>query len=251
MSSFQSYIICTSPRSGSTLLCSLLAATGCCGAPGSHFHKPSLTDWLADYSLARSDYDNEEEALAAVFDAAKKRGQAGTEIFGLRLQRDSFAYFIQQLGVVYGPQAVHRDRLRAAFGRILFIHLTRQDTLDQAISYLRAQQSGLWHRAPDGSELERLAPPAPAVYDAAAIASRMAVLRGANAAWERWFEREGITPLRLSYENLAADPQGALAAILVQLGLDVGAAAGVQAGVARLADTTSREWKARFVADKG
>lgn len=105
MPSFQSYIICTSPRSGSTLLCSLLAATGWCGAPDSYFHKPSLTDWLADFKLNGADYRDEKRAMAAVIEAAKMRGRSGTEIFGLRVQRDSFAYLIQQLALVHGAQA--------------------------------------------------------------------------------------------------------------------------------------------------
>lgn len=140
--------------------------------------------------------------------------------------------------------------MRAAFGTVLFIHLSREDVLDQAISYLRAQQSGLWHRAPDGRELERLAPPAPTVYDPAAIAARMAVLQNANTAWEAWFAREGIAPLRLSYEGLAADTQGTLSSVLLQLGLDASAATGAKAGVVKLADATSREWKARYLAGR-
>ena len=251
MSGFQSYMICTTPRSGSTLLCSLLAATGCSGRPGSHFHEPSLAEWLADYDLARSDYANEQDAVVAVFGAAKERGRGGTGVFGLRLQRGSFDYFMCQLGVLCAQATSDHHRIKAAFGRTLFVHLTRGDTLDQAISYVRAQQSGLWHRAPDGRELERLAPPARAAYDPHAISDQMAALRAANAAWERWFDREGLAPLRLTYEGLAADPQGTLARILAQLGQDEGAAAGLRAGVARLADEISREWKARFVSEGG
>ncbi|WP_425081109.1 Stf0 family sulfotransferase [Ruegeria arenilitoris] len=33
MNDFDSYLICRTPRSGSTLLCQLLAATGCAGKP--------------------------------------------------------------------------------------------------------------------------------------------------------------------------------------------------------------------------
>lgn len=39
---YRAYVICTSPRSGSTLLCKLLAATGQAGKPKSYFHKPDL-----------------------------------------------------------------------------------------------------------------------------------------------------------------------------------------------------------------
>ena len=41
----QSYIICTSPRSGGTLLCTLLTDTGLAGAPESLFYLPEVEDW--------------------------------------------------------------------------------------------------------------------------------------------------------------------------------------------------------------
>ncbi|MEO1275711.1 MAG: Stf0 family sulfotransferase [Pseudomonadota bacterium] len=58
----RSYVICTAPRSGSTLLCHLLRATGVAGWPGSHFHRPSLTGWLDAYGLREADFANREEA---------------------------------------------------------------------------------------------------------------------------------------------------------------------------------------------
>jgi LPS sulfotransferase NodH len=39
-----------------------------------------------------------------------------------------------------------------------FIHLTRADKLEQAISLIKARQSGFWHLATDGSELEPTKP---------------------------------------------------------------------------------------------
>ncbi|MEM7269766.1 MAG: Stf0 family sulfotransferase, partial [Pseudomonadota bacterium] len=47
MAAYASYVICTSPRSGSTLLCSLLKASGVAGAPESLFHEPSVEAWRA------------------------------------------------------------------------------------------------------------------------------------------------------------------------------------------------------------
>jgi LPS sulfotransferase NodH len=63
------------------------------------------------------------------------------------------------------------------------------------------------------------------------------------------FEREGIDPVRITYEALSADPEGVLRTLLGHLGLDRDAANGVRPEVAKLADGTSREWAARFRAD--
>lgn len=70
-------------------------------------------------------------------------------MFGLRLQRDSFAFFTDQLGLLQPTFASDRERMEAVFGKTRFIYLKREDHLDQAISRLRAQQTGLWHQKAD------------------------------------------------------------------------------------------------------
>jgi len=246
---YRSYVICTSPRSGSTLLCRLLSATDRAGKPDSHFHVPALASWLEDYELARADFASETEALRAVFDAARRRGTGGTGIFGLRLQRKSFGFFMQQAAVLHPGPLSDRERIEAAFGPTLFIHLTRASKLDQAVSCVKAMQTGLWHRAPDGTEIERLSAPREPVYDAEAIASHVTEFTAADAAWNAWFEREDLQPLRLTYDALAADPAAVLARVLDALGLDPALAEGVDLPVAKLADATNEEWVERFRAE--
>ncbi len=248
---YDAYVLCTAPRSGSTLLCKLLAATGIAGRPGSHFHEPSLAEWLADYDLPAVPGRPERDTVAAVFAAAIDHGRGGTPIFGLRLQRHSFAFFSQKLALLHPEPAGDAARIEAAFGRTLFIHLTRADKVDQAVSLVRAEQTGLWHRAADGSELERTAPPREPVYDFEAIARTHAELTGYERDWADWFAREGLAPLRLTYDALSADPAGTLATVLEALGLPGEAAGGVTPGTARLADATSRDWVERFRAERG
>lgn len=243
---FRSYMICTVPRSGSTLLCGLLAATGVAGDPDSHFHAPSLAGWLTDHDLNRTDYATDRDAVRAVFDAALARGKGETDVFGLRMQRGSFDHFLTQLERLVPGRMRDGARIEAAFGPTLYVHLSRPDRLDQAISRVRAEQSGLWHRNADGSELERLAPPQDARYDAAAIAQHMAAHEALDAAWERWFRAEGIEPLRLTYDALSKDPRGVLAQVLSALHLDPARARSVAPPTARLADAMSREWRCRF-----
>ncbi|MDX8350726.1 Stf0 family sulfotransferase, partial [Cognatiyoonia sp. IB215446] len=143
---FKSYVICTSPRSGSTMLCKLLAETKVAGNPGSLFHKPSIDAWLDYYDLDTTEFATRRELLDGVFGAATARGKGETEVFGLRLQRGSFAFFMDQVRFLYPDSASDVDRIKAAFGPTLFIYLSREDKLDQAISYIRAEQTGLWHR---------------------------------------------------------------------------------------------------------
>ncbi len=243
---YSSYMICTTPRSGSTLLCTLLEATGAAGRPGSHFHTPDLDRWLEVYALAEVAFASEREKLAAIFDAARKRGCDETGMFGLRMQRGSFPFFIEQVGRLHPECSDDRSRLEAAFGPMLFLHLSRADKLDQAISRLKAEQTGLWHKAADGTELERVAPAQPLVYDRDAIARHLDELSALEAAWEAWFAEAGIDPLIVTYDGLAQDPTGSLAMILRALGRDPALAQGIAPPVAKLADATNRDWADRF-----
>ncbi|WP_414898805.1 Stf0 family sulfotransferase [Rhodovulum sp. YEN HP10] len=243
---FRSYIICTVPRSGSTLLCGLLATTGVAGDPDSHFHAPSLEGWLTDHDLKRADFASDRDAVRAVFEAALMRGRGDTTMFGLRMQRGSFDFFMEQLKLLVPGEMSDAERIEAAFGPTLFIHLSRPDRLDQAISRLRAEQTGLWHRNADGSELERLAPPQEPRYDAAAIRRHMAAQEALDAAWEGWFRQEGLNPLRITYDALSTGPQQVLAQVLSALDFDPAQARSVVPPTAKLADALSREWRCRF-----
>lgn len=246
---FQSYVICTSPRSGSTLLCTLLRDAKEAGVPGSHFHTPSLEKWLGHFGLHKDSFNTPKDALNAVFQAALEHGKGESNIFGLRLQRHSFTFFTDQLAILYPTIPDDRSRIQAAFGKTLFIHLTRENKLDQAISYVKATQSGLWHKAPDGTELERQSAPKEPIYDGAAIAAQLALSEHMETEWDTWFAKEQIQPLRITYDELAAAPYATLTCVLHSLGLACAPIDESTPPVAKLADATNQEWAQRFRRD--
>jgi LPS sulfotransferase NodH len=250
MPRYQSYIICTSPRSGSTLLCKLLAATGKSGNPGSHFHDPSIADWQRYYGLSADHFSTEHAALTAIFDAARAHGTGNTGMFGLRLQKRSFSFFMQQMDILHPGYSSDLERIQAAFDNTLFIHLTRANKLDQAISLVKATQTGLWHKAADGTELERLSAPQEPFYDADEITRQLNELSALDEAWKVWFDREKLQPLQISYDELSGDPAGVLAEILDELGLNREMAYYISPQVAKLADATNRIWAERFLAER-
>lgn len=238
MSRYEAYVICTAPRSGSTLLCGLLRTTDIAGNPGSHFHVPSLEGWQEAYGIQAG--PSHDDTLKSVFNAALTKGTKGG-LFGLRMQRPSFPFFIERTRRLY-PARTDRETIQAAFGRTLFIHLTRKDKLAQAVSRVIAEQTGLWHRNADGSELERLAPGQEPRFDRDAIAQHVSEQTQFDKDWENWFAQEALNPPRIDYDALSADPQGTLALILDALGLDPSVAQAIASPTAKLSDATSEQW---------
>lgn len=251
MTTFDSYVICTSPRSGSTLLCDMLTATGIAGKPESYFFGTSLEEWLDELGMVPDETANGRDILVAAFRTAHQKGLNGTELFGLRLQGHSFEFFCKKLAILHPEKLTDRERFERAFGPTLFVHLTRRDKVEQAVSYLKAQQTGLWHVAPDGSELERLAPHREPRYAHDEIQACVEAMTAYDHDWNDWFAREGIEPVRISYDNLSTDPIGTLRLVLECVGLDPAAADSVTPGTRKLADSTNRDWVERFRTEQG
>jgi trehalose 2-sulfotransferase len=241
-----SYIIAATPRSGSTMLCDLLSGTGIAGHPHSYYRREDILDWAREWGVPPPDVIGDVAFERNYLEAVRRAGAAQTGIFGLRLMWSSVTELSARLSAIHPDPLDDAARFELAFSKPLYIHLSRQDKVAQAVSLVKARQSGLWHRAADGTERERLAPPAPLVYDADRLADLVEELETDDAAWNGLFSRFGIEPLRLTYEGLAAAPQTVLAQVLSALALDARIAASVDARTAKLADQTSLQWAHRF-----
>jgi LPS sulfotransferase NodH len=246
-----SYIICATPRTGSTLLCDMLRATKVAGVPESYFMRDIDPVWAAELGLPACGVLGAADYAGAYLAAVIAAGKGETDVFGLRLMHANLRDLTGMIDQVVPGHISDTARLGAVFGRVSFIHLSRADKVAQAISMVKAEQTGLWHIAPDGSEVERLAPPATPKYDFQRIADTVAQLSADDAAWGAWFADQGITPLRIGYEPLAHDPAATLHRVCDFLDLRAPDRAAICPGVARLSDPQSRDWAARFRRDSG
>lgn len=241
-----SYVICGTPRSGSTLLCKMLTATGVAGDPHSFFREPDIGEWADRWGVAHPQ-GTESPAFNRDYIAAMARaGRRGTPIFGLRIMWGSVATASTRFDSALGGSADISERFASTFGAPLYIHLSRTDKVRQAISLARAEQSGLWHLRADGSVLEDEGTRRPEAYDEMRIAALVEERTADDAAWLEFFRERGIAPLRMTYEGNAADPTGALASVLAALGLDPAIAARVAVPTARMGDDTNVQWAERF-----
>lgn len=189
---FDGYIICGTPRTGSTLLCDLLASTRKLGNPDSFYGRKFISWWAEQWNLPNRDTMTESEFNIAYLNAAIRTGKGGTDIFGLRLMRENLDELSAILDQIFPQLPSDSARFEKAFGRILYLHLSRDDKLAQAVSLIKAEQTGLWHVAPDGTEIERLAPPQDPHYDFARIKREVAELETYDAAWNVWFGEQNL-----------------------------------------------------------
>lgn len=238
------------------MLCDLLTRTGVAGVPESYFRRESVPYWVKELTVplegGQQNPEVSPQITGAYLDAIKKVGTSANGVFAARVMWESLPTLLCRLAQLYPDSPDDQARLRAAFDPLRFIYLSRQNKLGQAASLAKALQSGLWHRNADGSELERLAPEQPASGYSFELMDRCYRESCADdRAWQDWFEQQGISPLCLTYEALATDPQGVTAKTLTYLGLDPAIADKLSPGTAKLADDESRAWIARYRREKG
>jgi LPS sulfotransferase NodH len=224
-----------------------LTATGVAGRPNSFYRSQSIDSFVALWGVEPGEgLDFERRYLAA----AIREGTGDTGMFGMRLHALSLFDLLGRLAMLFPSQPTDTARIAAAFGAPIYIRLRRTDKLAQAISRVKAEQSGLWHRSADGAERERVKPAETAAYDAGKLTAYIAETTEHEAVWDAWAAGQGVTPLHVAYEELSADPKATVAKILAALGRDPAAATHAEVQPARLADATSLAWAERYRAEQ-
>jgi LPS sulfotransferase NodH len=120
-----------------------------------------------------------------------------------------------------------------------WLFLWREDQLEQAISWTRARSTNQWNSAQRSSEA--------AHYDGPELRRRFLMVIERNQQWVDYFEKQGITPFELTYEQVQADPDSAIDEVLTLVD-ETRSTSGVEKQrnlqVQRSAET--EEWIARF-----
>ncbi len=232
------YLICATPRTGSTLLCQYLTSTEVAGRPHSYFRSQDMVSWAEGWRILDSGgtYRFTDYLIAA-------RAAAGTEngVIAIRIMWETLKEITSELGELY-PNIASNDLalLEKAFGQLKFIYLSRNDVIAQAISLYRAEKTGYWHTV-EGQE-----PKQQPVFDFDAINSRVERLEQQNSAWKAWFQKVDVNPVTISYEELSADPVSSTKKVLEFLQVELPAYKRLEAPNQRLADEVTVSWLERF-----
>ncbi|MEV0158370.1 Stf0 family sulfotransferase [Micromonospora sp. NPDC050686] len=238
---FDSYLICATPRTGSTLLCGLLESSGVAGHPASYFNRKTLAHYADAWGLAGTHGD---QINAGFVEAALAVGRTSNQIFGGRVMAETLPELVDGLAAsTREAVSTDLDLLTRYFGRLKFIHLKRGDIVGQAVSWAKAQQTKFYHphEGVVGSGAQE------PVYDQELITRLVTTIEHAETEWTVWFSDQGLAPLEVTYEELASDPLGTAGRALEYLGLHLPVGQRLVIGHQRQADAVNAEWVEKFV----
>ena len=179
-----SYIVCSTPRSGTNFLKHILMSHGL-GFPSEHSPKLHPIETEQDIYVT-TDHSYE------------------TRVWSRTLFYTHLRELIDRYRELKGfPEDMRDiDVLRETHPGIKFIYLYRKNRLRQSISYVKAKQSGVWElrKNSESSNFENYA------YDRAEIDEMIKILNRENSGWRKWFEDNEIELLGLMYEECVKFP---------------------------------------------
>ena len=212
--------ICSSPRSGSYMLCRYLIAAGL-GVPHEYFN-PIVMRPIAE----RLGFGETVRGLKWAWRGRLARLMQPTSAeeiflgsFIPELQRRRTAGGVFAAKIHYGQyERVLDNRVgHALLQGGVFVNLVRDDLLGQAISFHVSNLTGRW-------SIDDAVTTAPArepnYFDRDAITACINGLADEDRGWRVFFARHGIRPLFLSYESFRRDPWRDIDAIARALGID-------------------------------
>lgn len=217
------YVVCATPRSGSTYFCELLASTGQLGKPQEYFN-----------TVGRRKYTdpNYPKNPIVQMEIVRSMGATPNGIYGVKMMPLHFR------------RARNRGDLFHELPNLKFLRIRRRDLLGQAISMWRAQQTGQFV----ASHRRRKTP----VYDLQRIRTCVGDVLAMEASWDAVMLELGLQPLTFDYEDVVRDPQAAVDRVAALMELAAPPPinrALIQVTVQRGHDTD--DWRQRFLADTG
>jgi LPS sulfotransferase NodH len=280
----RSYLVCATPRSGSTFVCQALKATRLAGNPEEYFEallhsgrprRPedyfagvddrSILDHLGERGIAdeppprsplwsRTAYDR-------YLDWALDAGTTPNGVFGAKLMWGYFGDFVSLLRNI--PR--YRDLslvelLPAAFPNLTFIRVVRANKVRQAVSLWKAVQTARWRQAqerdgggasvddgdtpPYKTFIEEHRPQLRFHYRA--IEHLLGRILVEEAFWDAFFEHSETRPLLVLYENFAADPEVSTLNVLKRLELSPPDDFSFEPRMKRQSDQLNDDWARRY-----
>jgi trehalose 2-sulfotransferase len=233
-------MLCAVARSGSNLLADGITQVRRAGRPGQYFLSQNEERTALDHGIdPGASFATYIRTVVSVL--ASANGVFGFKIMGWYLEK--FLARVRETGAFGDENTSELEMLERAFPRLQFIRTERRNKVRQAISKARALQTGLW-KIQEGKT-----PQAEPHFDAQLIARCINDIRREENIWINFFERTGVTPFHVEYEELCRDYEATIRAVLDFLKVELPRRIKISSPVTlSQTDALSREWEERFVA---
>lgn len=225
----QTWLLASTPRSGSTFFSHLIWATGCLGAPLEYLNfEPAGPHGFASASPQRQ---------LEIWRSVLARRTAPNGVFGLK------AFPIQLEALQRQNPKLVAEVMRLLFpsrGRARVVELRRRDRTAHVISYARALLSGVWRKEQEtGGRAEP-------DYSSEAMAHADRLIARQEGAWRAMYRDLGIEPLVIWYEDVLADREKAIVQVSGYLGVALDPSAKVTIpAIERQSQSGAQVWAAR------
>jgi LPS sulfotransferase NodH len=207
----KSIIICSTGRSGSTLLCRSLEELNTCGKPEEYFH----------HNVIKAlDLKSSSEKFLAHCNQVFAEGTTENGIFGIKMhwwQMFEFLKLARQLPEF--AAATPLEILGAFFPNPKFIYIWRRNRTAQAVSTIIALQTGQWEERADQRHSYSVNPeakrsPAPLQFQPLKIYSWEEKFKDQNARWRSFLTENAIAFREVITEELTSNFQSSMQATL-------------------------------------
>jgi trehalose 2-sulfotransferase len=232
-------LLCATHRTGSNLLEQYLKASKVAGRPR-EYYSPSLSGRFAE-SLGLPSPD---EDFRGYQEAIQRTWTTPNGVFSAKVMYRHMAHIQKSLGLDGHPW----DAILVAHPNAEVVHVTRRDKVKQAISMVRAKQSGLYSTV--HLDYGRQTEVKVGEYDFHGILFHVDKFEKEDAAWEALFKERGIQPRVVVFEEFIKDPKAGAEKLLADLGLappDDWELPRVQNR--KQSDEISAQWRDRFLED--
>jgi trehalose 2-sulfotransferase len=229
----QAYLIAALPRTGSFRLCELLAATGTAGYPQEYGDADDRTTWHGHHGFSHH---------VAYFHAFFRFCTTPNGVFGAKLMWPQFAALRRDISAYMRIDGRGLTQFETLIGPVSVVFLQRDNRLAQAISLYRAMATGAWTSRTPARGAE---PP----YDRPAIDRARDVIEANAELWEAFFVQNAIMPYRLSYEDIASDPEAVVRRVLDHLSLPPPHAPWRPGNLRPQADLRTQCWETRYLSE--
>lgn len=187
------YVICAIQRSGSFLLCEALKNTGLAGVPEEYFLPEE--GWENGVWALQNGVRSRRDYLRLVFE----KGTTPNGVFGTKVMWNYFPTMRRKLHEL--PEYKGRrpcQLMSTLFPNLHYIWIVRRDKVRQAVSWAKAAQTNVyaWHTGETPAVAQE------PTFDFTFIDNLHRLVLEGEAGWQNFFDRCGVQPFRVVYEDL-------------------------------------------------